>query len=67
MNSRYKTTKAIEINPDVLQWNFMILSLFINERKSYKYDPKNGARIQINRNGENYYFLKFINESNQKD
>lgn len=51
MCSCFKKTKTLLIEPGTNTLNYRTLFLFINESKSFKYDPKNGAHYQIEQNG----------------
>ena len=66
LNCRFKTATTIKIMPKNSEWNYRNLSVFINEAKYLRYDPKNGARYQFNPNRNHYYFIRFINSTDSK-
>ena len=53
---RYKTAKTVEILPENSSWDYRNLAVFVNELKEFKYDPKNGSRIQFNPDNAQYFF-----------
>ncbi|KAK8852415.1 hypothetical protein M9Y10_017389 [Tritrichomonas musculus] len=63
-NCRYKAAKTVEIQPENSMSDYRNLAVFINELKEFKYDPKNGVKIQFNPDNAQYFFFKFIKQSN---
>ena len=63
---RFEKAKTILIEPVNSTWNYRTLSIFINKLKTFKFDPKNGARYQFNPNGNHYYFFRFEYENDHK-
>ena len=63
---RFENAKTILIEPENSTWNYRTLSIFINECKTFKFDPKNGARYQFNPNGKHCYFFRFVNENDDE-
>lgn len=57
LNSRFNAAITVEIHPDNSEWDFGVLSVFVNQLQDYKLDPSNGCRCQFNTNNEHYFFL----------
>ena len=63
---RFENAKTILIEPENSNWNYRTSSIVLNECKTFKFDPKNGARYQFNPNGKHYYFSRFVNENDDE-
>ena len=62
--SKYNCAKTLSIYPEEYDWNCRLLSVFINQLKDFKLDPKNGCRTRINGKDEVYHFFRFVSIDN---
>ena len=60
--SDYQKKSNHYISPQGASWSFSLLSVFLNELKSFKVDTNNSCRIQTTRKGKVYYYFKFYDD-----
>lgn len=63
--SKYKLAKTLAISPEEYDWDFRLLSVYINQLDDFQLDPKNGCRSRINGKNEVYYFFRFFAKNDQ--
>lgn len=64
--SKYKCAQTLAISPEEYDWDFRLLSVYINQLEDFQLDPKNGCRSRINSKDEVYYFFSFVSKNDQE-
>ena len=63
--SVYNRRQYIIINPREDEWNYKLLSVFLNSLDKWFADPKNGCRKRSKNDGTSYFFFKFISSTEE--
>ena len=64
--SNYQKKSNHYIFPQGTSWSFSLLSVFLNELKSFKVDTNNSCRKQKTQKGKVYYYFKFYDDKEHK-
>lgn len=64
--SNYQKKCNHYIFPQGAAWSFSLLSVFLNELKSFKVDTNNSCRKQKTQKGKAYYYFKFYDDNEHK-